>query len=384
MSRPTILIADQFSELGGAQRSLLDLLPALAESYTPVVALPGPGPLTAELERLRIRWEPLAVGRYGSGAKSPADMLRYALRQPTLVARLTQLARALPAALLYANGPRLFPATAVVARRSDLPLLWHLHLELASGRERSLVQAAARLARPAVVACSHACLRPFPPRSLIRRSAEVVYNGVPLVKLPSQQAQRISATAPTHRPVIGIIGALHPDKGQLDLLRAAPAVLRAFPEARFRLVGAVADEAYARRLYQRAKTLGARRVEFSGPLPSPADALAGLDVLAVASHREALGRVILEAFAGGIAVVASDAGGIPEVVEPGSNGLLFPRGNADELARTLVQLLGDRSLRERLIRGGRESYQRRWQVERFRAEMLEKITRQIAQRPPRP
>ncbi len=190
--------------------------------------------------------------------------------------------------------------------------------------------------------------------------------------------------APLHRPVIGIIGALHPDKGQLDLLRAAPAVLRAFPEARFRLVGAVADEAYARRLYQRAKALGASRVEFSGAVPSPTDALAGLDVLAVASHREALGRVILEAFAGGIAVVASDAGGIPEVVEPGYNGLLFPRGNAAELARTLVQLLGDQSLRERLIRGGRESYQRRWQVERFRAEMLEKITRQIAQRPPRP
>ena len=260
MSRPTILIADQFPELGGAQRSLLDLLAALAESYTPVVALPGPGPLTAELERLRIRWEPLAVGRYGSKTKSPADMLRYALRHPALVARLTQLARALRTALLYANGPRLFPATAVVARRCGLPLLWHLHLELASGRERSLVQAAARLARPAVVACSHACLRPFPRRSLIRRSAEVVYNGVPLLKLPSQQAQRISATTPAHRPIIEIIGVLHPDKGQLDLLRAAPEVLRAFPEARFRLVGAVTDEAYARRLYQRAKTLGARRV----------------------------------------------------------------------------------------------------------------------------
>ena len=107
-------------------------------------------------------------------------------------------------------------------------------------------------------------------------------------------------------------------------------------------------------------------------------------MLAVPSHREALGRVILEAFAGGIAVVASDAGGIPEVVEPGSNGLLFPRGNADKLARSLVCLLGDQSLREKLIRGGRESHQRRWQVERFRAEMMEKIARQIARRPPRP
>ena len=384
MRRPAILIADQFSDLGGTQRSLLDLLPALAESYTPVVALPGPGPLSAELERLRIRWELLAVGRYRSGAKSPADLLRYALRQPALAAHLTELARGLPAALLYANGPRLFAATAVVARRCGLPLLWHLHLELASAGDRRLVQAAARLARPAVVACSWACLRPFPARSLVRRTAEVVYNGVAPVEVPRQHLPRKQAASRIDGPVIGTIGVLHPDKGQLDLLRAAPAVSRAFPEARLRLVGAVADEAYARRLQQRAVALGAGRVAFSGPLSSPADALAGLDVLVVASHREALGRVILEAFAGGVAVVASDAGGIPEVVEPEHNGLLFRRGDADGLARALVRLLGDHALREKLIRGGRESYQHRWQVDRFRGQMLEKIARQIARRPPRP
>lgn len=379
-TRPVILFADQFSELGGSQRTLLDLLPALEEFYLPVVALPGPGPFPAELERRGIRWEPLALGRYTRGTKSPAELLRYALRQPALAARLTQLAREVGAALLYANGPRLFPATALVARRLRLPLLWHLQVELPSARDRRLVQAAASLARPAVIACSQACLTGFPLRSILRRSAEVVYIGIPPVEIPVRKIQGERGSV----PVIGMIGLLHPDKGQDDLLCAAPAVLGAFPEARFRLVGDIGDETYAGRLRQQAAAAAPGRVEFAGPAPSAADALAGLDVLVFASRRESLGRAILEAFSAGVPVVASNAGGIPEIIEPRDNGLLFPCGDAGELARAVVEVLSNRSLRESLIRGARESYRRRWGVERFRREMLEQIARRITRRPPLP
>lgn len=379
-NRPVILFADQFSELGGAQQSLLDLLPALEELCTPVVALPGPGPFADELERRGIRWEPLALGRYTRGPKSPVELLRFGLRQPALVARLTHLARTVGAALLYANGPRLFPATAVVARRLRLSLLWHLHVDLPSARDRGLVQAAARLAHPAVIACSRACLLPFPPRSLLRRRAEVVYIGVAPVEISMRPVPRGSATA----PVIGLVGLFHADKGQDVLLRAAPRVLCAFPNARFRLVGGVGDEAYVRQLRKQAQAFPPGRVEFAAPVRSAAEALAGLDVLVVPSRRESLGRVILEAFSAGVPVVASDAGGIPEVIEPGRNGLLFPRGAAGELARALVGVLSNRPLRDALIRGGRESYRRRWGLDRFQREMIERIAQQIPRRPPGP
>ncbi len=372
MSRAVILFVDQFAELGGAQRALLDLLPALEANYEPVFGLPGRGPFTEELERRRIRWELLALGEYRAGRKSPVDLLRYAVRQPFLAARVMELARQSRADLIYANGPRLFPATALAARRSGIPLLWHLHLELPSARDRRLLQAAARVGRAAIVACSRACLAAFPARSYFRRRAEVVYNGVPPVQLPRRHADR--------GPVIGLIGPVHPDKGQADLLRAAPNIAKAFPEARFRLVGPVSDEAYSRRLHESATRLGAGRVEFPGPAASPAAALAGLDLLVVASRRESFGRVILEAFSAGVPVVASDAGGIPEVVEHGRNGLLFARGNAGELARAAVRVLADVPLRRQLIRAARQSYRRRWGVERFAREMLERIERQILRR----
>ena len=57
----TLLFVDQFSGLGGAQRGMLDLLPALAPDFTVEVAVPGPGPLTAELERRGVRWHSLEL-----------------------------------------------------------------------------------------------------------------------------------------------------------------------------------------------------------------------------------------------------------------------------------------------------------------------------------
>src|SRR5258707_469013 len=119
--KPSILIVDQFSDLGGSQRSLLDLLPAFG-GYKLEFALPGPGLLTAELERLGFAWHVLEIGEYNLGRKSAADLVRYAARQPKLVAALA--AMALGKSLIYANGPRVFPAAALAARRSGVPLLW--------------------------------------------------------------------------------------------------------------------------------------------------------------------------------------------------------------------------------------------------------------------
>ena len=61
----------------------------------------------------------------------------------------------------------------------------------------------------------------------------------------------------------------------------------------------------------------------------------------------------MEAFASSKAVVASRIGGIPEMVDDGVNGLLFPMGDADALAARLVRMLGDRRLREEMGRRGR-------------------------------
>ena len=77
--------------------------------------------------------------------------------------------------------------------------------------------------------------------------------------------------------------------------------------------------------------------------------------LVLPSRSEGLGRVVIEAFCRGRAVVATGVGGIRDLVEDGVNGLLVPPGDTDALADALVRLLSDRPLAERLAEGARAS-----------------------------
>jgi glycosyltransferase involved in cell wall biosynthesis len=78
-------------------------------------------------------------------------------------------------------------------------------------------------------------------------------------------------------------------------------------------------------------------------------------VLVLPSRSEGLGRVVVEAFCRGRPVLATRVGGIPDLVEDGVNGLLVAPGDVAALAETLVRLLTDRSLAERLGDGARRS-----------------------------
>src|ERR1017187_3049164 len=166
--KPSILFVDQFSDLGGSQRSMLDLLPALGD-FELEFALPGPGPLTAALHRRGLSWQQLDIGEYRLGRKSFADVARFAVRQPGAARRLSEMAAG--KSLIYAGGPRVFLAAAVAARRTGVPLIWHLHLEIESWRDRKVLEAAAGWGRPRVIACSQACLDMFKESGTLRRHA---------------------------------------------------------------------------------------------------------------------------------------------------------------------------------------------------------------------
>ncbi len=364
MSRPAILIVEQSSELGGSQLGLLDLLPAFQAEFSPHVLAPGPGPLTNRLERLGVPWSGWPLGDYGFGSKTASEVLRFAARFPACVSRLAAEARRVRARLLLANGPRAFPAAAAAARLCRIPSVWQLHLELASGRDRILCRIWARLARPAVLTCSRACLEVFPPASLLRRTARVIYPGVRAVPQPSVLCTQ-------HSVVIGVIGRIHPDKGQDQLLRAAPRILDVFPDARFRLIGEwVEGHSYRRQLAALAEPLGPGAVEFRGWADDVPAELAQLAVLVAPSRREALARVVLEAFAARVPVVAAAVGGIPEVVQPEVTGLLYPPGDEAALAAAVLRVLEDAPLRRRLTEQAYRDFLSRWTLERFQGEML--------------
>lgn len=156
------------------------------------------------------------------------------------------------------------------------------------------------------------------------------------------------------RPVILFLGNLIVHKGLSYLLRAMAGLGQDHPEARLLLVGSGPREAELR---AEAQQLGiADRVIFAGRA-GYADIpgfLAACDLLALPSLNEGLPRVVLEAMAMEVPVVASRVGGVPEIVDDGETGLLVPAQDADALETALRRLLDEPGLRRDMGGRGRE------------------------------
>jgi hypothetical protein len=102
-----ILCVEQFSHLGGGQRSLIDLLPGFLEKgWRTTVAVPGDGPFPEELRRLGYGTHDLGCGSYTSIRKPPKQMLQYALELPRLAREIGSIVSGRKIDLLYVNGPR--------------------------------------------------------------------------------------------------------------------------------------------------------------------------------------------------------------------------------------------------------------------------------------
>jgi glycosyltransferase involved in cell wall biosynthesis len=167
--------------------------------------------------------------------------------------------------------------------------------------------------------------------------------------------ERGRATPKAIPPRILYAGNLVPSKG-VDLLLRALALLRERRVAcRVKILGEGPDEAKLRQL---AQVLGvAGDVDWSPFVPQsqmPAEYGAStVTVLASRGRSEGLGLALVEAMLAGSAVVATDAGGIPEVVQDGETGLLAADGDAGDLGDKIGRLLQDAALRTRLTDTGR-------------------------------
>ena len=161
-----ILFLDQFSEIGGAQCCLLDLLDGVRErGWQARVALPGNGPLVARLHARGVGADRLSCGPYRSGAKSVRDCVKFMLdlsRQRRAVAEL--LARE-SFDLVYVNGPRLLPAAAA-ATGGRIPLVFHAHNHINGGVAARLAGWSIGYSHATVIACSDFAAAPIRPYAI--------------------------------------------------------------------------------------------------------------------------------------------------------------------------------------------------------------------------
>ena len=178
---------------------------------------------------------------------------------------------------------------------------------------------------------------------------------------------------PHEAPLVGNVAALVPHKGQRHLVDAAGLVLRKQPDARFIIAGE--GELRPSLEHQIRQHHLEKHVILAGFRTDILSLHKAFDIFAMSSVTEGLGTSILDAMACGKPVVATTAGGIPEVVADGETGLLVPPRDAAAMASAIVRLLADRSLRERMGAAGLAHVR-----ERFSAEIMVQKTLEVYER----
>lgn len=279
---------------------------------------------------------------------------------PLSVVRLRRLLLGGRAQLVHADGPKAALCARLATAGTGIPVVWMRY----DGAFDGWVARAIATRCHAVVGISRAVLDTFD--GLRGPAVELVRCGIPEHRVDRAEAGRELRAllgASVDARVVVQAGRIVANKGQLDTVAAAAAVLTTHPEVRFAFVGEPdrTDAGYAAQVHARVRELGIEdAVSFLGYVPDAVRAIAGADVLVMPSQklpgfygwREGFGLVVAEAMAVGTPVIAYDD---PALVETLAGcGELVPSGDHAALARAVLALLADPERRTRMAEAGHE------------------------------
>jgi glycosyltransferase involved in cell wall biosynthesis len=210
-----------------------------------------------------------------------------------------------------------------------------------------------------VIAVSEATARYHRRVNLVpSRKMEVAYNFIDdqdfsSVAASIRGAMRAQFGLEKHHLAIGTVGDIIPRKGQLDLVRAMPRILKTEANAKLLLIGWDCGE-YATDIRREAKNLGVENsVIFCGHRADVRNVLSALDIYTLASREESFPLSTIEAMAGGLPVVSTTAGGLSECVVDGETGLLVDPGDVPALGNSLSVLAAYPELRNEVGTAGK-------------------------------
>ncbi len=353
-----ILFLDQFSDMGGAQRCLVEVIDAvIARGGIVRCALPGAGELRRALADRGVGTIEIPCGPYGSGVKKRSDLFRFAADLPRQVRLIADLSR--DCDLVYVNGARLLPAASLGAR---CRVLFHAHSHIPQSMARRLAVLSVRRSGAAVIACSRSVAEPYESAA---SSLRVIPNGVPEVPF---RERRFNGSWR-----IGVVGRISPEKGQAEFIEAVRLLQPECPDVRFAICGAPLFGAtdYFERIRVLARGLPVEFVGWNDNLNVVYD---GLDLLVVPSRLEGMARVVVEAFSAGLPVLAFPTGGIGEVIRAGQNGFFTSAPTPEALAASVRSILAtDPADLQSIVARARRDWEQYYTVRLFQQRMLEQI-----------
>lgn len=347
-----VLWVDLVSELGGAQYSLLEVCGGLAACGVEVVAAVPQGPLFERLSAKGIPIfpvSPVRASRRGWGLFSTAAKL---MRAPSTVC---QIIRAVKPDIIHANSLPAFLASRKTF--SHIPLVWHVRdLRLPVVIARDAAKKASR-----IIAASEAIdeyLVEILSPSILGR-IRVVRNGIDPASAASvsRAAARQRFGLPAEAPVVGMVAHLIPWKRHDAFVMAAAEIRRQRPDVHFALVGRNLFNEHARWAGQLEKMVDqaglADVFHWITASDDAAQILPAFDVLLHPALGEPFGRVLCEAMAASVPVIAAESGGPCTIIEQGVSGILVRGGEPIGMAEETLGLLADPARAAALAAAGR-------------------------------
>ncbi len=210
--------------------------------------------------------------------------------------------------------------------------------------------------------------------------ALTVHEGIDLERVAAAPAAKLHEELwlPHQAPIVGNVAALVAHKGQRHLIEAAALVVRQVPDARFVIAGeGDLRPALERQIKEHHLE---KHVFLTGFRPDVLSLHKAFDIFVMSSVTEGLGTSLLDAMASGKPIVATRAGGIPEVVSDGQTGMLVAPRDHQAMADALVKLLTDAALRRKMGDAGLRLARERFSAERMVRETL-KVYKRVAMHP---
>ena len=386
-----VLFIDHTSKIGGGEIALFNIVRYIDRTVVePSVLLFEDGPFAEKLRPVvDLHLLPLApsvakASKDGLGISSGMKMsaVWLTLRH---IAKVARFARTSKADVIHTNSLKADIIGGLAGRLAGIPVIWHIRDRIDSdylpGSVVKVFRVLSRTIPNFVIANSDATLATVQLNG--RRPSAAIGSGVDLSH-PAFSAEAVAQPrAPKqHWPVIGLVGRISPWKGQDIFLRAAAEVLNHHPHTRFQIIGAslFAEREYEENLQGLCKELGIEHaVEFTGFVQDVPERVTRLDILVHASTTgEPFGQVIIEGMAASKPVVATNGGGVPEIVQDGVTGILVPMKDVEAMANAISFLLEHPETAARMGQLGRERVMGKFTIQRT-CRLLEDIYRQIVQ-----
>lgn len=327
--------------MGGAPRSLIELASNLdKERFNPIIVTSQLGTFTQELAGAGLEYRIVPMGMWRKGKSFPGI--------PLALYRIYKLIKQENISLVHANTLWDNPYASLPAHWCKIPSACHIRSVPRPDMTRKyFLNKAGR-----IITVSDHIKQAL--GNLENTPGTTIYNGIDItygrLEVLANRVRVEHGFSPDH-VVVGIISRLDPLKGQEVLIEAAKYVVDKFPKTRFLIAGEPKEKTpeYLQQLQFMVKIAQLEPYfVFTGYCTNTMELTAALDISVLPSLDEGLGRTNLEAMAQKKAVISTNVGGIPEVVEDGVTGFLVPPNDPMNLARKLIELVGNEKKRRQM------------------------------------